>query len=167
MNLDSHRHDWVRPATAALALGLTLAATGCAIEFENRQAAQTLAAQQRPAGTAYAGWRVYQDKCAGCHGADATGTSSAPDLLPRVRTMGARQFTSLVLLRYDWGLPAQARTPGPEHERQVDEVNQRQARPLTMPAWQGEPSVTVHIADLYAYLSGRAQGSLGPGRPAP
>jgi hypothetical protein len=38
---------------------------------------------------------------------------------------------------------------------------------LTMPAWQGEPRVTAHIVDLYAYLSARAQGTQGPDRPAP
>jgi hypothetical protein len=34
-----------------------------------------------------------------------------------------------------------------------------------MPAWQGEPIVIVHIVDLYAYLSARAQGAQGSGRP--
>ena len=36
---------------------------------------------------------------------------------------------------------------------------------LTMPAWQGEPVVTAHVMDLYAYLSARADGRQGPGRP--
>jgi hypothetical protein len=38
---------------------------------------------------------------------------------------------------------------------------------VTMPAWQGEPSVNAHVLDLYAYLSARAEGRLGTGRPAP
>jgi hypothetical protein len=81
--------------------------------------------------------------------------------------MGENQFVSLVLLRYDWGLPQAARQAGPEHEAMVAQLAQRKAQPLTMPAWQGEPTVHAHIVDLYAYLTARAQGTQGPGRPAP
>jgi len=49
----------------------------------------------------------------------------------------------------------------------IDDVLQRRQGQLVMPAWQSEPSVNAHIMDLYAYLSARAQGSQGPGRPAP
>ena len=44
---------------------------------------------------------------------------------------------------------------------------QRQQGALSMPAWQGEPRVNAHIMDLYAYLSARAEGRQGPGRPTP
>ncbi|MBK8742756.1 MAG: hypothetical protein IPM02_26185 [Betaproteobacteria bacterium] len=105
-----------------------------------------------------------RDRCAGCHGADASGTAGGPDLLPRVRTMGPRQFVSLVLTRYDW-----AQLPGAPGGKAVlaDDVLQRKLGLLTMPAWQGEPRVTAHIADLHAYLSARAAGTQGPGRPVP
>jgi hypothetical protein len=36
---------------------------------------------------------------------------------------------------------------------------------VAMPQWQGEPRVNAHIADLYAYLSARSNGTQGPGRP--
>ena len=134
---------------------------GCAVEIQNRQPAQELAAQARPPGSVYTGWRVYQDRCASCHGPDATG-DRGPDLLARVRTMGSRQFVGLVLTRYDWALP-----PGQPRAAWTDEVAQRRAGALQMPAWQGEPAVSAHIVDLYAYLSARAQGVQGPGRPAP
>lgn len=39
-----------------------------------------------------------------------TGSANAPDLLPRVRVMGSRQFVSLVLQRYDLNL--QSARPG-------------------------------------------------------
>lgn len=147
---------------AALALG------GCAIEWQNRQAAQELAERARPPGSLYAGWRVFQERCASCHGTDASGTSRAPDLLPRVREMGSRRFVSLVLNRYDWPLPAgQARGDGPAREALITDIEQRRQGGMTMPAWQGEPVVQAHIVDLYAYLSARAQGTQGPGRPAP
>ncbi len=140
---------------------------GCAVELQNRQPAQQLAQLSKPPGSVYTGWRVFQDRCAGCHGPAATGTARGPDLLPRVREMGSRRFVSLVLMRYDWGLPAaQARRESAAREALIDEIVQRRDDALTMPAWQGEPRVNAHIVDLYAYLSARAQGTQGPGRPA-
>jgi len=149
------------PGLAALLLPALLLGA-CAVELQNTQPAKELAAQRaKPPGSVYAGWRVFQDKCARCHGPAATGTADAPDLLPRVREMGAHRFVGLVLQRYDWNLPAGQRSG----EALIEEVVQRKDGALTMPAWQGEPLVSAHIADLYAYLSARAQGSQGPGRP--
>jgi cytochrome c553 len=151
---------------AALVMALVLA--GCAVEFQNRQASQEVAQLAKPPGSVYMGWRVFQDKCASCHGPAATGSSNAPDHLPKVRDLGARQFLSLVLQRYDLNQPASAvRSDGAAKDAQVEVIMQRKDAPLSMPAWQGEPRVNAHIADLYAYLSARAQGTQGPERPAP
>jgi hypothetical protein len=79
--------------------------------------------------------------------------------------MGKNRFVGLVLHRYDWSLPPTA--TGEAREAQVESILQRNDAALTMPAWQGEPTVSAHIVDLYAYLSARAQGSQGPGRPTP
>ena len=145
-----------------------LSLAGCAVELENRQWAQELAQLLKPPGSIYTGWRVFQDRCAQCHGADATGTGSGTNLLPRVREMGARRFVGLVLKRYDWNLPpAQAASEGAARDTLVEVIVQRKGPALTMPAWQDEPSVKAHIADLYAYLSARAEGKQGPGRPLP
>jgi cytochrome c2 len=142
--------------------------SGCAVEVENTQAAKELAELSKPPGSVYAGWRVFQDRCAGCHGATATGTVSAPDLLPKVRDLNSRQFVNLVLTRYDWGLAvAQASRDSAARDTLVDDLLQRKQYMLTMPAWQGEPRVNAHIVDLYAFLSARADGTQGPGRPAP
>lgn len=141
---------------------------GCAVELQNRQPAQQLAELAKPPGSVYTGWRVFQDRCAGCHGPAATGTAAAPDLLPRVRDMGTRRFVGLVLNRYDWNLPpARAGSDSATREALIDDVMQRKEFALTMPAWQGEPRVNAHIVDLFAYLSARAQGTQGPERPAP
>ncbi len=149
-------------------LALALAAAGCAVEVQNTQPAQDMAQQARPPGSVYTGWRVFQDKCVACHGAAATGTERGPDLLPRVREMGSRRFVNLVLYRYDWNLPAaRAGSESAAREALIDQVLQRQQGDLTMPAWQGEPRVTAHIADLHAYLSARAAGTQGTGRPLP
>jgi Cytochrome C oxidase, cbb3-type, subunit III len=153
---------------AGAALTSLLCLAGCALEVQNVQPAQQMAQAAKPPGSVYTGWRVFQDKCAGCHGPAATGTAGGPDLLPRVREMGSRRFVNLVLLRYDWNLPAaRAGSDSAAREALIDQVLQRQQGGLTMPAWQGEPRVSAHIADLYAYLGARAQGTQGPGRPTP
>lgn len=149
-------------ATSALLL------TGCAVEVENTQAAKEVAQLSKPPGSVYTGWRVFQDRCAGCHGATATGTVGAPDLLPKVRDLNSRQFVNLVLARYDWGLAmAQANRNSDARETLVEDLLQRKTYMLTMPAWQDEPRVNAHIVDLYAFLSARADGTQGPGRPVP
>ncbi len=154
--------------SAAFVSALWLA--GCSgVELQNTQAAEELARMSKPPGSVYTGWRVFQDRCAGCHGPAATGVAgTAPDLLPRVREMSSRRFVSLVLTRYDWGLPAaQAGSDKAAQELLIEEVVQGKQGAITMPAWQGEPRVNAHIADLYAYLSARSEGRLGTGRPVP
>lgn len=164
--------------SARLALGASIIAAllglaACAVEMQNTRAAEELARRAEPPGSVYVGWRVFQERCAACHGPDAQGSAYAPNLQPRLRDMGARRFVSLVLTRYDWSRPAlqPGTTAGaagkPPSDSTVDEVLLRRQGSLAMPAWQGEPQVSAHILDLYAYLSARAQGTQGPGRPTP
>jgi hypothetical protein len=154
-------------ALVFLALAGALSLAGCAVQSENTKAAQELEQRSRPPGSVYTGWRVFQDKCALCHGADASGGAGAPDLLPKVRGIGPRQFVDILLTRYEWTAPpAPAGRPGAEREALIDDIVQRRTGALTMPAWQGEPRVNAHVADLFAYLSARAEGTQGPGRPA-
>lgn len=161
---------WQRRMWRPLGLGavILMCLTGCALELENRQAYREIELRKQPPGSVYTGWRVFQDKCASCHGPAAAGTAGGPNLLPRVRDMGSRQFVGLVLQRYDWSLPtAQARSEGHAREALIEDIVQRKGYTLSMPAWQGEPRVTAHIADLYAYLSARSHGMQGPERPMP
>jgi cytochrome c5 len=163
--MNSSMRAWLRLGGAvSVALGLA----SCAVEVQNRQPAQELAQASKPPGSVYTGWRVFQDKCASCHGPNATGTGGAPDLLPRVREMGSRRFVNLVLRRYDWNIQAAAAgSESAAREALVEDILQRRESALAMPAWQGEAGVSAHIVDLYAYLSARAEGTQGPGRPAP
>lgn len=168
--------DWITASHRSLLHGAVFASAlllaGCAVEtveVQNKQAAQEVARLSKPPGSVYVGWRIYENRCAGCHGAAATGSAGGPELLPRIRDMGSRQFVSLVLQRYDWNLPPeQASSKGAAREALIEDILQRKGNyMLTMPEWQGEPLVSAHIVDLYAYLSARAQGTQGPGRPAP
>ena len=156
-----------RPYATLLATALLLAGCGAVVQVENREAAQEVARLARPPGSVYTGWRVYQDRCAFCHGPDATGTTRGTDLLPKVRALGLRQFAGIILKRYEWNIaPAPPGSEGAALDALVEDVMQRRGPLLAMPEWQDEPRVNAHIADLYAYLAARAEGTQGPNRPA-
>jgi len=159
-----------------LLLTALLGLAGCAVELQNLQPAQDYAARNQDPSSVPVGWRVYQQRCAGCHGQAATGGAQAPDLLQSLRTMGPRSFVDKVLRRYDWDIPgaprgdksAQTSTEKSDAlDALIEQIMRRQQGRIAMPAWQGDPQVNARILDLYAYLSARAEGSLGPGRPAP
>ena len=157
----------MRRVAAMPILAAALAACGH-VQIENREPAREIAQQRaRPPGSAYSGWRVFQQRCAECHGPEANGTGGGPDLMPRVATMGERRFVDIVLRRYRWDLPAvQAGNEDAAREALIEQILRRDDVTMTMPEWQDEPVVAAHIADLYTWLSGRAAGTLGPGRPA-
>ncbi len=114
----------------------------------------------------YLGWRVFQGNCSRCHGPDATGTANAPNLLERVKPMTLASFIGTVLRRYRWLLPAsEASAESGSPEVLLEGIAERQRGTLVMPAWQNEPAVKAHVADLYDYLQARARGDLPPGRP--
>ena len=150
---------------ALLALTIPILMTGCAMEFINAKPAQELNPPPAQANL-YAGWRVFQDKCASCHGMAATGGQRAPDLLPIVRDMNGRQFSEAVLKRYDLGNGLSRDSSAQSTlDTRIEEILRLNEPPREMAAWQGEPAVNAHILDLYAYLSARAEGKLGLGRP--
>jgi cytochrome c5 len=151
--------------TTAIVLASALGLSACSVEWQNAQPAREVAQQAQPPGSVYAGWRVFQQRCASCHGALATGLGQAPDLLARVRDMGSRRFVGLVLERYDWALPPDQ--AGRASAALVERVERREAGAVSMPAWQSEPEVNAHVMDLYAYLAARADGRQGPGKPQP
>ncbi len=128
--------------------------------------ASALAQAIKDSHQVYQGWRVFQTNCARCHGPDATGTDKAPDLLPKMKTMSEARFIGTVLRRYQWAVPAgEAGSESGAHDALIQAIIERQRGEMVMPAWEKEPSVTAHIADLYDYLQARSRGSLDPGRP--
>ncbi|MBB5202992.1 mono/diheme cytochrome c family protein [Inhella inkyongensis] len=143
-----------------LSLTLMVLLGACtAPRITNPEPARQLARETQLApGALYAGWRIYQQRCAQCHGQTAEGLGGAgPNLLQRVGAMGPQRFVEQVLRRYPEGLPASATAA---------EVLARRQGLLTMPSWQGDPVVEAHLMDLYTYLAGRADGRIGPQPPA-
>ena len=117
-------------------------------------------------GSPYVGWRVYNARCAACHGTDATGPAPVQGMLERVREMGAARFANLVLQRYDWPAAGDARGDADLRAALVEDILRHKEAAFEMPAWQDDPPVSAHILDLYAYLAARADGAVGTGRPA-
>lgn len=158
---------WPRCALCCGALALaTFASLGARAGNEptsgNAPAAPAVTAQ----GALYPGWRLFQAKCSECHGADATGTTRAPNILPRVEEMSESKFVRTVLHRYSFVLsPDEAASESGAREALIEQVLQGKRGEVAMPAWESEPSVKANVIDLYAYLRARADGTLGPGRP--
>ena len=120
----------------------------------------------------YLGWRVFHSVCFGCHGSGGTGTDLAPNLVERVRTMTPRDFANKVLTSYRLVPPSvegRAEDRAREREATLEQSMRRErgaARTVVqMPAWDEHAEVPAHVLDLYAYLSARADGKLGPGKP--
>lgn len=153
-----------RHLLGAAALAALLSA--CAVEFGNRAPAKEIALEATGPGSPYEGWRLFNQRCAACHGRDAAGPAPMPDLLERVAQMGPRRFANLVLTRYDWS----ASVAADEGSAPIPRLYLR-TRPtggteiLQMPAWADQPAVVDHVQDLYAYLAARAEYRLGTGKP--
>jgi hypothetical protein len=99
------------------------------------------------------------------------GTDIAPSLLPRMESMTLGEFAELVLVRYRLLYPGDSRAAvNPTRDRQavIEEVLAQKRGPkgrIDMPGWEVDQEVSAHILDLYAYLSARADGMIGPGKP--
>lgn len=162
----SKAHSWlIATVVAWLASVGAVAAAPAAGRGNPEPGSQAGFEKQHPA---YLGWRVFQQKCAECHGPDASGSERAPDLRPRVADMSESRFVGTVLHRYTWIIPSgEARSESGAREQLVEQILRGSKGSITMPAWSGEPAVKANIGDLYLYLRGRADGVLGPGRPTP
>lgn len=119
----------------------------------------------------YLGWKLFHTTCFTCHGRDATGTDVAPNLVERIKFIPPRDFATKVMTSYRIVAPY-GDISGDEsnkyREAVIEEVMRKQRGEkgtVNMPAWESDPKVKPHVLDLYAYLTARADGALGPGKP--
>lgn len=119
----------------------------------------------------YAGWRLFHTACHGCHGVGGVGTDLAPNLVERVGNLTPRAFATKVLTSYRIVPPlrgAASDDAAALRAAMLEDIMRRErgtGPQVVMPAWEGDPRVNPHVLDLYAYLSARADGQLGPGEP--
>jgi cytochrome c553 len=119
----------------------------------------------------YTGWRLFHTTCHGCHGVDGVGTDVAPNLVERVKALTPRAFATKVLTSYRIVLQASETNRDDRsavREALIEDVMRRERSgrgQIVMPAWEADPIVNPHVLDLFAYLSARADGKLGPGKP--
>lgn len=122
--------------------------------------AQGVAAAGAPAAAASieSGRELFRANCVRCHGADATGTADGPNLLLRVKGMSDTAFSSAVLQRYRWSVPA-GETGGESGARDamMRGLLSRRQTGDTMPAWESEPAVAKGVKSLYDFLSSKAR----------
>lgn len=120
----------------------------------------------------YAGWRLFHTTCYGCHGVGGGGTDVAPNLLQHIKTTTPRAFAAKVLNSYRIVPPgdsANAEAAAAMRDAMLEDIMRRErggSAQVDMPAWERDPRIDPHVLDLFAYLSARADGKLGPGKPA-
>jgi mono/diheme cytochrome c family protein len=90
------------------------------------------------------GWRRYTESCLRCHGPDGAGSSYAPSLVDSAKHMTQNEFNEIVV---------NGRT------------NVNAASENVMPPFGEVEDVVAYLDDIWAYLTARADGVLGRGRP--
>jgi len=91
----------------------------------------------------YDGWKQYNLNCARCHGEDVLGTTIASHLLVSLKPDGPINTKELFIQVVCAGRPEKG-----------------------MPAWCALGMDLSKINDIYAYVKGRSEAKIGPGRPA-
>ena len=127
---------------------------GAALLFALSAAADSVQAQelrdeyhQAPRDTVsqevYDGWKQYNLNCARCHGEDVQGTTIAPHLILSLKPEGPVKTKELFLQTVCAGRPDKG-----------------------MPSWCALGMEPATINKIYAYVKGRSDAQLAPGRPA-
>jgi mono/diheme cytochrome c family protein len=91
----------------------------------------------------YDGWKQYNLNCARCHGEDVQGTTIAPHLIVSLKPEGPVNTKELFVQTVCAGRPEKG-----------------------MPSWCALGMEIPTIEKIYAYVKGRSDAKLAPGRPA-
>jgi mono/diheme cytochrome c family protein len=116
----------------------------------------------------FVGYNVYHNVCVGCHGVGGDGSELAPNLTESLEYLNPTQFKIKVLHKFavkfskdEWIDMQQA---------MFEEIRKQENRDhgdlANMPSWQNNPMVSQNIQNIYRYLKARADGVLGPEKPA-
>ncbi len=91
----------------------------------------------------YQGWKLFNLNCARCHGEDVSGTTIAPHLIVSLKSNG----------------------PIPDEATFQTTVCGGRV-PKGMPSWCAQGMTPATIDTIYAYVKGRSDAKIHPGRPA-
>jgi mono/diheme cytochrome c family protein len=94
-------------------------------------------------GRTYQGWKYFNLNCSRCHGEDVMGTTLAPHLILSLKPDGPIPNEAVFLQTVCGGRPEKG-----------------------MPAWCTLGLTPAQIDTIYAYVKGRSDAKLHPGRPA-
>lgn len=92
----------------------------------------------------YKGYLYYGDQCLRCHGPDGLGSSYAPNLTDRLKSISKEQMENTVI----------------NGKKEVDTANDK-----VMPAFGTNEDVVENLDNIYGYLKARSDGVLGRGHP--
>jgi cytochrome c5 len=159
------------PSHVALAVLLTGAGPAFAQARDKPLPGEFVVIDGRVDAGTYAGWKLFNTACYVCHGVGGSGTDVAPNLVDKIANYTPRGFAAKVLSSYRI-VPMAPGSAAPDREAEREALlellmkreRQVQGQPL-MPAWDSDDEVSPHVLDLYAYLSARAAGAIGPGKP--
>jgi mono/diheme cytochrome c family protein len=151
------RFVWFKVRSVSVAMLVSIAAIG--VQAQSAGVPATGASSATSTKSSFAtGRELFGVHCARCHGADAAGTADGPNLLLRVKGMSEAGFTSAVLQRYRWSLPAaEGAGESAAREAMMRGVLSRQQGGADMPAWESQPAVSSGVKTLYEYLSTTAR----------
>ncbi len=159
----------IKQQSRILFLGLVICVAGVAAQTP--EAENYLVIDGKVDHVTYTGWQVFSENCSGCHGPGAAGTDLAPDLTERINRLSLDQFRIRVLNRYFMTIPLDeavaegATTVAQAMEEAAVAGAEKRTPPVDMPRWRDNPDVRNHIRELYAWLTARADGVLGPDVP--
>jgi mono/diheme cytochrome c family protein len=132
-------HRWFLGSALLFALSTTPGrAFGQELRDQYHQAPRDTVSQE-----VYDGWKQYNLNCARCHGEDVLGTTIAPHLILSLKPEGPVNTRELFVQVVCAGRPAKG-----------------------MPAWCALGMELPTIEKIYAYVKGRSDAKVGPGRPA-
>ncbi len=92
----------------------------------------------------YSGYLRFNSMCNVCHGPDGAGSSYAPDLTKSLKTIDYGSFLSIVA---------------------IGRKNVTSSTDFVMPSFGDNRNVTCYLDNIYVYLRGRSEGTIGRGRP--